>query len=93
MDVYKLYLRKQQRVFVTLDGPRRTNTDLMLWKPGTQRVEGLSLSLLRQRVAMSAAPGARERIVYRAKSAGWYYVEVKIAQPGEGSYRLAFTKR
>ncbi len=93
VDVYKLYLRKKQRVVVTLDGPRRTNTDLMLWKPGTQRVEGLSLSLLRQRVAMSAAPGARERIVYSAKSAGWYYVEVKIAQPGEGSYRLAFTKR
>lgn len=92
VDVYKIHLRRRQRVTVVLDGPRRTNTDLMLWRPGTQRVEGLSLAALRQRVAMSAAPGPKERIVYRARTSGWHYVEVKIAQPGDGAYRLVVVK-
>jgi subtilisin family serine protease len=93
VDVYKVHLRARQRVVVTLDGPRGVNTDLLLWKPGTQRVQGLSLALLRQRVALSAKPGTREQISHRAKTTGWYYVEAKIVQPGAGSYRLRFTKR
>ncbi len=93
VDVYKVYLRAKQQIVVTLDGPRGVNTDLLLWKPGTQRVQGLSLALLRQRVALSAKPGTREQIVHRAKTAGWYYVEAKVVQPGAGSYRLRYTKR
>lgn len=92
VDVYKVHLRAKQRLVVTLDGPRGVNTDLLLWKPGTQRVQGLSLALLRQRVALSAKPGTREQISHRAKTTGWYYVEAKIVQPGAGSYRLRFTK-
>ena len=93
VDVYKVYLRAKQRIVVTLDGPRGVNTDLLLWKPGTQRVQGLSLALLRQRVALSAKPGTREQISHRAKTTGWYYVEAKLVQPGAGSYRLRYTKR
>ena len=93
VDVYKVYLRKRQQIRVTLTGPRGTNTDLVLWKPGTQRVEGLSLAAVRQRAAQSARPGSNERLTYRAPAAGWYYVQVKIAERGAGSYRLAFTKR
>ena len=92
VDVYKVYLRAKQRVVVTLDGPRGVNTDLVLWKPGTKRVQGLSLALLRQRAALSAKPGTREQISHRAKSAGWYYVEAKIVQPGAGAYRLRIAK-
>ncbi len=93
VDVYKVHLRAKQRLVVTLDGPRGVNTDLLLWRPGTQRVQGLSLALLRQRVALSAKPGTREQISYRAKTTGWYYVETKIVQAGAGSYRLRYTKR
>ena len=92
VDVYKVHLRAKQRIVVTLDGPRGVNTDLLLWKPGTQRVQGLSLALLRQRVALSAKPGTREQIVHRAKTTGWYYIETKIVQPGAGSYRLRYSK-
>jgi serine protease len=92
VDVYKLYLRKRQRVTITLDTPRRADTDLVLWRPGTQRIGGLSLDLLRKRAAMSATRRARERIVYRATSTGWYYVEARVVQPGDGAYRLAFVK-
>jgi Subtilase family len=93
VDVYKLYLRKRQRITITLESPRRSDADLVLWKPGTQRVEGLSLALLRQRAAMSATRNARERITYRARTTGWYYVEAKLVKPGDGMYRLAFAKR
>ncbi len=93
VDVYKLFLRKGQRITITLESPRRSDADLVLWKPGTKRVEGLSLALLRKRAAMSATRKAKERIRYRAKAAGWYYIEAKLVQPGDGAYRLAFVKR
>jgi len=91
VDVYKVYLRKRQRIVVTLDGPRGTNTDLVLWKPGTLRVDGLALDL-RRRAAQSVGRGAKERIAYRAPAAGWYYLQVKITEPGSGTYRLALSK-
>lgn len=92
VDVYKTYLRRGTRLFVTLDGPRGSDTNLVLWKPGTRQVEGLSLALQRRQAAQSAHPGAKERIGYRARVPGWYYVQVKIGTPGGGSYRLAFAK-
>jgi thermitase len=93
VDVYKVFLRKRQRITITLEAPRRTDADLVLWKPGTRQVEALSIALLRKRAAMSATRKAKERIVYRAKAPGWYYVEAKLVQPGDGAYRLAFAKR
>ena len=93
VDVYKVFLRKGQRITITLEPPRRTDADLVLWKPGTRQVEGLSIALLRKRAAMSATRKAKERIAYRAKVPGWYYVEAKLVQPGDGAYRLAFVKR
>jgi hypothetical protein len=92
VDVYKTHLRKGQRVSITLDGPKGSNANLVLWKPGTQRVEGLSLALLRQRAAQSVRPGWRQHIAYKASGAGWYYIQVKLATRDAGSYRLRFAK-
>lgn len=92
LDVYKTYLRKGQRITILLDGPKGSDTNLVLWKPGTERVEGLSLSLLKQRAAQSRRPGAREKIVYTAAAAGWYYVQVKLGTKDAGRYRLRFAK-
>ena len=89
--MYKVYLRQRQRIVLRLDGPRGANSDLVLWKPGTLRVEGLAIDL-RRLAARSARRGSNERISYRAPAAGWYYVQVKITQPGAGAYRLAFSK-
>ena len=85
--------RKCRHIVHTLESPRRSDADLVLWKPGTKRVEGLSLALLRKRAAMSATRKAKERIHYRARAAGWYFIEAKLVQPGDGAYRLAFVKR
>jgi len=92
-DVYKTFVRRGQRLTVTLAGPRGADTNLLLWKPGTKRVEGLAPSVQRQRAARSARPGPRERLSYRAPAAGWYYVQVRISSRDAGAYRLAFTKR
>ena len=92
-DVYKTYVRRGQRLTVALTGPRGTDTNLVLWKPGTKRVEGLAPSVLRQRAAQSSRPGSRERLSYRASVPGWYYLQVRVSSRSAGAYRLAFTKR
>jgi subtilisin family serine protease len=93
LDVYKTHLRKGQRITVTLEGPKGSDTNLVLWKPGTRRVEGLSLALLRKRAAQSVRPGARERLAYKAVAPGWYYIQVKLGSKDAGAYRLRFSKR
>jgi subtilisin family serine protease len=91
VDVYRIRLVKRQLVNVRLTGPGGSNTDLVLWKPGTQRVDDLRSQRLR--AAQSARPGAVEQVAYRAPATGWYYVEAKIISPGGGGYTLGFAKR
>jgi hypothetical protein len=45
------------------------------------------------RVAQAIGPGATHRLAYRARSNGWYYVQVKLATRGVGSYELAIRRR
>jgi subtilisin family serine protease len=92
-DVYKTYVRRGQRLTVSVAGPRGSDTNLVLWKPGTKHVEGLAPLLQRQRAARSARPGPQERLTYRAAAPGWYFVQVRISSRGAGAYRLTFTKR
>ncbi|HEY6606005.1 MAG TPA: hypothetical protein VIZ44_06635, partial [Gaiellaceae bacterium] len=90
LDVYRIYLRKGQRVRLTLNGPAGANSNLLLWRPGTKRVDDLRTQHLR--VAQAIGPGVSHRVGYRAKSAGWYYVEVKLATRGVGTYELGITR-
>jgi subtilisin family serine protease len=90
LDVYRLYLRKGQRLKVHVVGPQGSDLDLVLWRPGTERVEDLRSQRLR--AAQSARPGANERIAYRAPAAGWFYVETKMTAPASGAYTLTYDK-
>jgi subtilisin family serine protease len=92
IDVYRVRLRKGQSIAISLRGPVHTDTNLVLWKPGTRTVEGLSLQVQQNRVAQSAQQGAVQHIGYRAPSAGWYYVEAKLATQGFGPYTMRFVK-
>ena len=92
IDVYRVKVRPGQRVSAVLRGPAGQDLDLVLWKPGTQHVEGLGAALSRRRVTQSSGSGSNERIAYRAPTGGWYYVEVKITQPGSGPYELDLAK-
>ena len=88
IDVYRTRVRAGQRVTLTVRGPGRADTDLELWKPGTQTVLGAARPL-----ANAGGPGASKRITYRAKAGGWYFVEVKLGSAGFGKYTLAIAKR
>ena len=90
IDVYRVYLRKGQRLRLTLDGPAGATSNLLLWKPGTKRVNDLRKQNLR--AAQSIGPGASHRLGYRSPKKGWYYVEVKVATRGGGPYQLTLSR-
>lgn len=96
VDVYKTRLERGQTVSVSVEGPSGTDTNLMLWRPGTQIVETQSLAgqivIQSQRVTQSSRVGPNEHFLHRARQQGWYYVEVKLATQGSGPYRLRISK-
>jgi hypothetical protein len=96
IDVYRVRLRKGQTMSVWLRGPAGMDTNLILWRPGTKMVEAPSIgqqaALQTWRLTQSAHVGPNEHLVYRARSTGWYYVEVKLTTQGSGQYRLHISK-
>jgi thermitase len=92
VDVYKIKLRRGQRLVARLRGPRGTNTNLFLWKPGTRRVAGSAVDR-RLLAAQSTSPGSAERIRVRVQETGWHFLEVKVSNPGAGRYSLNYRKR
>jgi hypothetical protein len=81
-------------VFARLTPPARTATKLVLWRPKTQRVEGLRVPLS-NRAAQSARVGSQERLAYTATVPGTYYLEVKLVAPTQDpvTYRLGVATR
>jgi hypothetical protein len=90
VDVYRLRVTKGQVLNIQLAGPTGMNTDLVLWKPGTQHVDDLRAQRLR--AAQSSRPGSVEQLSYRAPVSGWYFVEAKVTSPSFGAYTLDFSK-
>ena len=90
-DVYRVRLRARQSLRLSLDGPAGGQSNLFLWRPGTKAVTGAAVRRV-DRLAAAAHPGSRERIGFRARRAGWHYVEVRLASGRSGAYRLAITK-
>jgi subtilisin family serine protease len=89
-DVYAIRLRRGQPVYVSVRGPAGTDTNLIVWRPGTKHVDDLaSLDLVAQQ---SARPGPREYLSYRAPRTGTYYVQVKLGSRGAGRYKLVIVK-
>jgi subtilisin family serine protease len=89
-DVYRIYLAAGDQATLTLRGPAGTDTNLVLWEPGTESVVGPRTQGV---VAQSSSkPGARERIRYQAEKTGWFYANVRLADGPGGPYRLAIEK-
>src|SRR5205823_13755206 len=81
-DVYRIKLRRGQGVSV-VERSGSLDTSIVLWKPA---LKSLALATDSLRVRRSIHPaGAPERIVYRARTRGWYYLQVKLAKGGSGS--------
>jgi subtilisin family serine protease len=92
IDVYKIRLQKGQTIAVSLHGPAGTRVNLVLWRPGTQQVEGLSPELQARRLTQSVHGGPNAHFLHQARQDGWYYVELKLPTPGSGQYRLHISK-
>jgi subtilisin family serine protease len=91
VDVYRIALSGGERVAAKLTGGwDGANVNLVLWKPGTMRVDDFRMQTLR--AAQSIAPGSTQRVTFKAPGRGWYYVEVKVTSPGYGPYTLTLTK-
>jgi len=84
-DVYRIHLRRRQGISVRVSS-RTLDPSVVLWKPGLQ---SLALATDKLRARRSIHPGGvPERLVYRARTGGWYYVQVKLARPGSGRYSI-----
>jgi subtilisin family serine protease len=91
IDVYRIALSPRERVDARLTGGwSGANVNLVLWKPGTSRVNDLRTQT--RRAAQSIAPGSSQRMAFRAPGRGWYYLEVKVTSPGSGPYTLTLRK-
>jgi hypothetical protein len=90
-DVYRVQLRRGERIRVSVQGKAGTDTNLVLWKPGVRRI-GAPASR-RLMAGRSAGPGATESVTYAAKQAGWYFVQVSMSQEGSGAYSLRLDRR
>jgi hypothetical protein len=93
IDVYRLRLAAGQTLRAAATGSSNVTPTLVLWKPGTKRVDLRTLAALRQRAALSTGTGQTQSLSFRTKAAGWYYLEVKAPKGSFGAYGLTFAKR
>ena len=82
IDVYRVVLKKGQRLFARLTPQEVAATRLALWRPGTQRVEGLDVDLT-SRLVQSTRAGVQERLAYTAR------VERHVLPRGEADRPVA----
>jgi len=89
-DVYAVRLAKGQALYAGLRGPPGADAALAVWSPETASVDDLRRQELR--VRGSSRPGPRQYLAYRAPATGWYFLQVKLASPGAGLYKLTLVK-
>jgi Subtilase family len=89
VDVYRVKLARGQRLQARARARSNGAIDLILWRPGTKSVltTGWTWS-----VAQSARLGKTQFVSYRARQAGWYYVEVRASRPVGTLYTLQLSK-
>jgi subtilisin family serine protease len=84
-DVYRFYLKRGQHVSALVRASK-IDPSLILWKPGLRSL-AFARSDFRARRSIHGL-GVPERLAYRARKSGWYSLQVKLARPGFGQYRI-----
>jgi hypothetical protein len=85
-DVYKIRLKRGERLSVVTGPTPNVDVSLNLWRPGLDSLAGASDWF---RAARSVHPlGDPERIDYSATQTGWFSLQVSVARPDSGSYWL-----
>jgi hypothetical protein len=92
VDVYRVRIGAGQRLVARATGSSNVTPTLVLWKPGTTRVDLRTLAALKQRAAVSTGAGQEQSLAFRSKSGGWYYLEVRAPRASYGGYRLQYAK-
>jgi len=85
-DVYRVHLDRGQRLSVYVRASTKIDPSIVLWKPGLDRLSD-ARSDLRARRSIHG-PGVPERIRFKAPRSAWYSLQVKLAKPGFGAYRI-----
>jgi len=86
-DVYRVYLRAGDRFVARAAASTPVHPALALWRPGTESVDAASAPVGR---LAARPPGAT--LSYRARTTGWYVLDVRVTTPVTGLYRLAVSK-
>jgi subtilase family protein len=88
IDVYRVWLRRGQRISARVNGLGVLETELRLWQPGTRALQRRSSPAGRP-VRRDIGFGYVKRLrSYAAQANGWHYLEVRAAVPGSGRYAL-----
>ena len=90
-DVYAVHLKRGQRLRLALFGEEGDQLTLVVWRPGTRRLDDVRYPTSRW-VARSVLPGSHDKLRLRAPRAGRYFVQVKITEPGSGVYTLRLVR-
>jgi hypothetical protein len=85
-DVYRLKLRRGQRVTVVARPSSSLSLSVVLWKPALGSLVQASAKFRARRAANG--PGVVDRFKYRAAKTGWYSLQVAVPRPVFGSYTL-----
>ncbi len=86
-DVYRVYLRKGERLAAMLAPGTVARPVLSLWRPGTPAITHASASSDR---LVLRPPGSG--ISYRATVSGWYLLDATLTRAARGQYELGITK-
>ncbi len=89
VDVYRVYVRKGQRIATSVVGPAAPGANLALWRPGALDVLGTSKRVLAMRAALAGPAGT---LSFRPAVAGWFYVVVSARRTASGAYTLSIDK-
>lgn len=85
-DVYRIKLRRGQRVAVTARPSSNLALSVVLWKPALGSLSDASAAFRARR--SSHGEGVVDRLRYRAGKTGWYSLQVAASRPGFGTYSL-----
>jgi hypothetical protein len=94
IDVYSLRLQQGRELYARLSASTRSAVSLVLWKPGTERVEGPNAHDA-NKSATAVAVGGQKRLAYVVPETGTYFLEVKFVPPARArvTYTLAVATR
>jgi hypothetical protein len=94
LDVYSLTLQKGRQLFVRLSPSNPSAVSMLLWKPGTERVDGANVDPA-GKLATAVTVSGQKRLAVVAPETGTYYLEIKFVPPARArvTYTLAVATR